>query len=713
MIGHRVGKYQMLLLMVSFLPTVLLCGCEAGIIQGPAGAGPECNKDSECDDGNVCTDDGCDQGVCRHTNNQAKCDDGQTCSLEDACENGICVGAGAVGCDDNNPCTTDGCSDQNGCTHVPNTLSCDDGNACTQADACSDGACAGSNAILCTASDSCHDVGTCNPENGICSNPAKQNGAPCDDGDACTQTDTCQGGACTGLNPVVCTASDSCHEVGTCNPADGTCTNPAKSDDTACNDGDSCTRSDTCQGGACTGSNRIPCAATDSCHDVGVCNPANGICSDPAKPDGTSCDDGNACTQPDTCQSGLCTGPMICAGCGNTVCDAGENMHNCPADCTLDLAVIVQDSLSGGLMPSLDQYSADLRVKGKKVHVVSWVPGTAAALRALIAAEVNDYGVKGAFLIGNLPAAWYAKRTFDTYDEEFPVDVYLMDLDATWTDTNADGKYESHSALNADIFTSRANGTLAELQAYFARLHTYRTTGSLVNQSAWVFLDDDWSGYSSSLPFGLNAIYTTTDSIYDKAETTAAAYMAKLTGTGAEYVYQWIHSTPGTLYVRGTGGDTISVYDLRAANPKGSFYNLFDCEAARFTQLNLGMTYVLGIQNGYGLASIGSTKLGGIYYAQPFHARLAAGETWGEAYRFWYNDTGKSDDDWFLGIVILGDPMLTIQGDVRGIIAAMPAPVCTKDQLDDLKKKMIEFGRTVKSGTFDEYRLNNPQFFQK
>ena len=48
----------------------------------------------------------------------------------------------------------------------------------------------------------------------------------CNDGDACTQTDTCSSGVCHGSNPVTCTASDQCHDVGTCNPADGSCSNP-------------------------------------------------------------------------------------------------------------------------------------------------------------------------------------------------------------------------------------------------------------------------------------------------------------------------------------------------------------------------------------------------------------------------------------------------------------------------------------------------------
>src|SRR4029077_3896725 len=135
-----------------------------------------------------------------------------------------------------------------------------------------------------------------------CSNPAKVNGAACNDGDACTQTDTCQAGACVGKNPVVCTASDQCHVAGVCDPASGVCSNPDKANGTACNDGDACTQTDTCQGGVCTGTSPVACTASDQCHDAGVCNPTTGACSNPAKANGSTCNDGNACTQTDSCQ---------------------------------------------------------------------------------------------------------------------------------------------------------------------------------------------------------------------------------------------------------------------------------------------------------------------------------------------------------------------------------------------------------------------------
>src|SRR5207253_3254947 len=155
---------------------------------------------------------------------------------------------------------------------------------------------------------------TCDPATGTCSNPAKANGSTCNDGNACTQTDTCQSGVCTGSNPVACTASDQCHTAGTCDPATGTCSNPAKANGSACNDGNACTQTDTCQSGVCTGSNPVACTAPDQRHTARTCDPATGTCSNPAKANGSTCNDGNPCTQTDTCQSGVCSGgnPVVC-----------------------------------------------------------------------------------------------------------------------------------------------------------------------------------------------------------------------------------------------------------------------------------------------------------------------------------------------------------------------------------------------------------------
>src|SRR6185295_13477246 len=107
--------------------------------------------------------------------------------------------------------------------------------------------------------------------------PAKADGTACNDGNACTQTDTCQAGTCTGMNPVVCAAADQCHDAGTCDPSTGMCSSSVKADGTACDDGNACTRTDTCQAGACSGMNPVVCAAADQCHDAGTCDPSTGM----------------------------------------------------------------------------------------------------------------------------------------------------------------------------------------------------------------------------------------------------------------------------------------------------------------------------------------------------------------------------------------------------------------------------------------------------
>jgi hypothetical protein len=92
--------------------------------------------------------------------------------------------------------------------------------------------------------------------------------------------------------------------AGTCNPATGACTNPAAADGTTCNDGNACSQTDTCQAGTCAGGNPLVCAPSHQCHIAGSCDTTTGACSNPAAANGTSCDDGNACTPSDTCTAG-------------------------------------------------------------------------------------------------------------------------------------------------------------------------------------------------------------------------------------------------------------------------------------------------------------------------------------------------------------------------------------------------------------------------
>jgi MYXO-CTERM domain-containing protein len=240
--------------------------------------------------------------------------------------NGVCCSAACN--DDGNSCTAEACDATGACTHPNRSGTCDDGNACTTGETCQSGTCTGGSGVVCAPLDQCHVAGVC--AGGVCSNPVKANGTACNDGNACTTGETCQSGACAGGTSVICAPLDQCHNAGVC--AGGVCSNPVKPNGIACTDGNPCTTGETCQSGTCTGGTGVVCSPPDQCHVAGTCS--GGVCTNPVKPNGTPCNDGNACTTGETCQSGAC------AGGSGTVCPPADQCHTqavcsggaCPAN---------------------------------------------------------------------------------------------------------------------------------------------------------------------------------------------------------------------------------------------------------------------------------------------------------------------------------------------------------------------------------------------
>ncbi len=302
------------------------CNQSTGVCSNPALA-----NGTSCNDGNACTrTDSCTAGVCTGSN-PVTCTAPDSCHSPGACNastgvcsaptlnagfcyiGGACVASGATnGANTCETCQPGASTAQY--SNVSNGTSCNDGSACTLSDSCQGGICVGANPVVCTAQDACHAVGTCNTATGACSNPTAPDGTACTGTNLCDHTYACSAGTCTGSNPVTCTALDACHVAGQCQSATGTCTNPTAPNGTSCNDNNLCTANDVCTGGACAGS-PVTCVAQDQCHTAGTCSPASGVCSNPTMADGTACNDNNACTQSDSCIAGTCTGsnPVVCA----------------------------------------------------------------------------------------------------------------------------------------------------------------------------------------------------------------------------------------------------------------------------------------------------------------------------------------------------------------------------------------------------------------
>jgi len=242
-------------------------------------------------------------------------------------DNGCVDGTPAPGypaialCDDGDPCTDDICNIvAHACEHTFNIAPCDDGNACTQSDSCQAGVCTGSNPVVCTALDQCHDVGVCDTATGVCSDPATVDNSACDDGNACTLADACSAGTCVGGPAPNCDDNNLCTDD-SCNVATG-CESTDNS--VGCDDANACTVDDQCSAGACVSGAARDCGDSNVCTDDS-CEPASGC----AYADNTSsCDDGDACSTGDTCEASTCQGGPAreCDdgnGCTDDSCDPG------------------------------------------------------------------------------------------------------------------------------------------------------------------------------------------------------------------------------------------------------------------------------------------------------------------------------------------------------------------------------------------------------
>jgi cysteine-rich repeat protein len=108
-------------------------------------------------------------------------------------------------CDDNNTLDGDCCSST--CQWESAASSCDDGNACTPTDTCDGaGTCTGSGSLVCNDANACTDD-SCDSGTGCV---FANNTNSCDDSDTCTTGDACSAGTCAAGGTLDCDDGDPC-----------------------------------------------------------------------------------------------------------------------------------------------------------------------------------------------------------------------------------------------------------------------------------------------------------------------------------------------------------------------------------------------------------------------------------------------------------------------------------------------------------------------
>ena len=348
----------------------------------------------------------------------------------------------------------------------------------------------------------------------------------------------------------------------------------------------------------------------------------------------------------------------------------------------------VQETLVSTLQQSLDTLAADLAGETTDVAVLS-VSGTSAeSLKALLAAEYQT-GMTSAVLVGDLPIAWF--QMIDDFDgngvgegyEEFPCDLFFMDLDGVWKDSlvrldsldslvpGSDSIYDLHTgSITPEIAVSRLPASKigkadALLTEYFNKAHRYRTGQLNVSDRALVYVDDDWIPNSAEWYSDVGLLYPDRVFVVDAESTRIADYSPRIDSAAYQWISLMSHSWPGghAMYYHSRDSmDWFYATSIPSLDPHANFYNLFACSNVRFVESGYcGGCYVF--QTSDGLGAIGSAKTGSMLAFANFYTPLGQGTSLGEAFRQWF-ETQLADGceswerSWYYGMCLIADGSL-------------------------------------------------------
>jgi hypothetical protein len=333
--------------------------------------------------------------------------------------------------------------------------------------------------------------------------------------------------------------------------------------------------------------------------------------------------------------------------------------------------IVLYAPLYDAVIDSMSTYIADLESEGYVVQLDTMRGTDAESLRTYLASLLPNE-LEGAIFFGSIPFAWYEFESAEGR-EEFPIDLYLMDLDGNWEDGDGDGLFDNHTGnKEPEIWTGRiysASLTWAEetfvINNYLSKIHRYRTGGYATPEKALAYVDDDWYGYGDC---DLDLLYDTVDVVRNYNTTTANDFRSRFSDP-----YEWVqicsHSSPWGNTFKNTSGyaGTCFNFELWFANPEWQFLNLFQCSGTRFFEENVaGNVYIFGPTNC--LLAVGSSKVGSMRHFDDFYGPLDTGISIGEAFKQWFAQWGIDDVSWYYGMIICGDPALKPKSGGTGYV---------------------------------------------
>lgn len=349
---------------------------------------------------------------------------------------------------------------------------------------------------------------------------------------------------------------------------------------------------------------------------------------------------------------------------------------------TQNFLVLTTKELCDTIGKEIRTYCEDVHaIYGYGVYLLTVQNPNPQRLKTLIVNYSNN--LCGVLFIGDLGEVFYEiENDYESFGyANWPCDLFFMDMDGEWTDSDNNGIYDTHSGnVSPEIFMARlsaasmkclgseANAIRSQLQkshSYWWR-NSYHTASRALNyiNSQWLY----------SFPhFYLRPVFPNN---YEPTDCRATPYNTSF--STADYLSRINNSVYGFTQLASHSGITYHVFDSFEniqdyeilAIPSGNYaYNLYCCSACNWTggfNCYLGGAYLFN--NGKTMAVVGSTKKGGMKGENHFYSTFPTNNL-GSSFLYWWqhhHDSVYNSETVYnsYGMTILGDPMINFYHNV-------------------------------------------------
>lgn len=352
--------------------------------------------------------------------------------------------------------------------------------------------------------------------------------------------------------------------------------------------------------------------------------------------------------------------------------------------------ILVDSTLYSELTFDINRYAYDIHyVYGCNVIMEQVASETCQDIKTLILSHQTN--LDGCVFIGDIVPAFYeTDRDYaDPHSHDsivWPCDLYYMDLNGIWTDSNNNRNFDRYSGdMKPEIFLGRIStanmspliGEIEGMRLYLNKNHKYWIGHRHINKKyALSYTNEDWVpvnhpdianifNHSIHYLYGSNNYhpYNEIDSLcFSKTD-----YLQRLSNQTYEFIQLASHSYSYSHTDFGIANEWIRGNVIYANGIQAIGFNLFCCSACRWTAPSI-YAYLAGdyiySPNSEGLSVVGSTKVGSMYPFSRFYISLGSGKTMGQSLVDWWRNKNTNVNNvdsllcWNYGMTIIGDPLV-------------------------------------------------------